>query len=246
MDDLEKEGYYISPGISLNEALKKKRKKEEDNVHENKPKKISKPQAMIQELSVIPISNEPSITAPSEDSNMEKSKSPQMSYTEFNSEVREHLLKNLNNAMVRKRTDTARKIYDVFSKLGENKIQQVKSFTASNFSDLTRTMIQELSVIPISNEPSITAPSEDSNMEKSKSPQMSYTEFNSEVREHLLKNLNNAMVRKRTDTARKIYDVFSKLGENKIQQVKSFTASNFSDLTRSEVKCIIENFPSND
>ncbi|CAJ0864581.1 8769_t:CDS:1, partial [Entrophospora sp. SA101] len=72
MDDLEKEGYYISPGISLNEALKKKRKKEEDNVHENKPKKISKPQAMIQELSVIPISNEPSITAPSEDSNMEK------------------------------------------------------------------------------------------------------------------------------------------------------------------------------
>ncbi|CAG8626001.1 1813_t:CDS:1 [Diversispora eburnea] len=71
-DDLAKEGYYISPGISLNEAPKKKRKKEEDNVHENKPKKISKPQAMIRELSVIPISDEPSITAPSEDSNTEE------------------------------------------------------------------------------------------------------------------------------------------------------------------------------
>ncbi|CAG8557401.1 10823_t:CDS:2 [Ambispora leptoticha] len=70
-DDLEKEGYYISPGISLNESPKKKRKKEEDNVHENKLKKISKTQVMIRELSVIPISDEPSITAPSEDSNIE-------------------------------------------------------------------------------------------------------------------------------------------------------------------------------
>ncbi|CAG8638681.1 2840_t:CDS:2, partial [Diversispora eburnea] len=30
-DDLEKEGYYISPGISINEVPKKKRKKPEDN-----------------------------------------------------------------------------------------------------------------------------------------------------------------------------------------------------------------------
>ncbi|RHZ85222.1 hypothetical protein Glove_69g68 [Diversispora epigaea] len=36
-----------------------------------------------------------------------------------------------------------------------------------------------------------------------------------------------------------------KLGENKISRVKTFTAS-FSDLTRSEVKYIMKNFPSNE
>ncbi|CAG8551357.1 2153_t:CDS:2 [Diversispora eburnea] len=62
LDDLKKEGYYVSPGISINEAPNKKKKKEKGNVYENKPKKISKPQAMIRELSVVPISDELSIT----------------------------------------------------------------------------------------------------------------------------------------------------------------------------------------
>ncbi|CAG8647413.1 10745_t:CDS:1, partial [Diversispora eburnea] len=41
------------------------------NTHENKPKKISKLQAIIRELSVVPISNEPLITVPFEESDME-------------------------------------------------------------------------------------------------------------------------------------------------------------------------------
>ncbi|CAG8636396.1 2347_t:CDS:2, partial [Diversispora eburnea] len=68
-NNLEKEGYYISTAISINEASKKKRKKPEDNTHENKPKKISKSQAIIRELTVVLISDEASITIPPEDSN---------------------------------------------------------------------------------------------------------------------------------------------------------------------------------
>ncbi|PKY40832.1 hypothetical protein RhiirA4_395188 [Rhizophagus irregularis] len=48
------------------------------------------------------------------------------------------------------------------------------------------------------------------------------------------------MVRKRTDTARKIYNIFSVIGEDKILRVKSFTAYSFLDLTRSEVTYIIK------
>ncbi|CAG8537881.1 1221_t:CDS:1 [Ambispora leptoticha] len=195
-DDLEKEGYYISPSISLNEAPKKKRKKEEDNVHENKPRRIPKPQVIIRELSVVEISDESSITAPSEDSNMEEisTKLYRLYYEVDNVE--------------KSGNQTNRNVIYRYFQFGKA---------------LSERLIELL---------------------KSKPPQTTYTELNGEVREHLPKNLNNAMVRKRTDTARKIYDVFSKIGEDKISRVKSFTASSFSDLTRSEVKYIIENFPS--
>lgn len=46
-------------------------------------------------------------------------------------------------------------------------------------------------------------------------------------------NVNKSIVRKRTDTAGKFYDIFSAMGEDKIRRIKSFTASSFSDLTRS-------------
>ena len=53
--------------------------------------------------------------------------------------------------------------------------------------------------------------------------------------------MKKTVVRRRVDTARKIY-IFNVIGEDKIRRVKSFTASSFSDLTRSEVAYIIKNF----
>ena len=56
----------------------------------------------------------------------------------FQKEFSNHKNKfNTKIPMVRKRTDTARKIYDIFKAIGEDKILRIKSFTASSFSDLT-------------------------------------------------------------------------------------------------------------
>ncbi|CAB5369567.1 unnamed protein product [Rhizophagus irregularis] len=75
-----------------------------------------------------------------------------------------------------------------------------------------------------------------------KPPQTAHTDLNSEVQDKLPDHVNRSMVRKRVDTARKIYDIFSVIGEDKIRRIKSFTASSFSDLTRPEVAYIIKNF----
>ncbi|GBB85054.1 hypothetical protein RclHR1_11620009 [Rhizophagus clarus] len=64
--------------------------------------------------------------------------------------------------------------------------------------------------------------------------------LNEEVRERLSTHMKKAVVRRRVDTARKIYDIFNMIGEDKIRHIKSFTASSFSDLTRSEVAYIIK------
>jgi hypothetical protein len=73
-------------------------------------------------------------------------------------------------------------------------------------------------------------------------PQTAHTKLNEEVRERLSTRVEKTVVRRRVDTARKIYDIFSVIGEDKIHRVKSFTASSFSDLTRSEIAYIIKNF----
>ena len=77
---------------------------------------------------------------------------------------------------------------------------------------------------------------------QSNPPQTAHTILNEEVKEKLPGNVNKGMVRKRTDTARKIYDIFNEIGEDKIRRIKSFTPYSFSDLTRSEVTYIIKNF----
>ncbi|PKY25128.1 hypothetical protein RhiirB3_472343 [Rhizophagus irregularis] len=63
--------------------------------------------------------------------------------------------------------------------------------------------------------------------------------INKEVKDKLPENANNGMVRKRTDTARKIFDIFSVIWEDKILRIKSFTAYSFLDLTRSEVTLLL-------
>ena len=75
-----------------------------------------------------------------------------------------------------------------------------------------------------------------------KPPQTAHTDLNSEVQDKLPDYVKKSLVRKRVDTARKIYDIFSVIGEDKIRRIKSFTASSFSDLTRAEVAYIIKNF----
>lgn len=77
---------------------------------------------------------------------------------------------------------------------------------------------------------------------QSNPPQTAHTKLNKEVKEKLPENANNGMVRKRTDTARKIYDIFNAIGEDKILRIKSFTAYSFLDLTRTEVAYITKNF----
>lgn len=77
-------------------------------------------------------------------------------------------------------------------------------------------------------------------MQKKNPPQTAYTKLNEEVRERLPTHMNKSVVCRRVDTARKIYDIFSVIREDKIRRVKSFTASSFSDLTRSEVAYIIK------
>ncbi|CAG8619843.1 497_t:CDS:2, partial [Funneliformis mosseae] len=177
IDDLEKEGYYISPAF---DKAPKKRKRKDDS---RKATRGTKVQTIIRELS-IRLASEVLIGAPLESSDMREvsnqfhklyyeiddaekngdrtnrdlvhfyfrfgkalsdrlaillqSNPPQTAHTKLNKEVKEKLSKNANNGMVRKRTDTARKIYDIFNVIGEDKFLRIKSFTASSFSDLTR------------------------------------------------------------------------------------------------------------
>ncbi|PKK78266.1 hypothetical protein RhiirC2_730174, partial [Rhizophagus irregularis] len=153
IDDLEKEGYYISPTF---DGASKKRKRKDDS---RKSTRGTKAQTIIRELSIRPAS-EVSIGAPPEDSDMRKvlnqfhklyyeiddaekigdrtnrdlvrfyfrfgralserlaillqSNPSQTVHTKLNKEVKEKLPENANNGMVCKRTDTARKIYDIF------------------------------------------------------------------------------------------------------------------------------------
>ena len=66
--------------------------------------------------------------------------------------------------------------------------------------------------------------------------------LNEEVRERLQTHMKKTVIHRKVDTTRKIYDIFSVIGEDKICRVKSFTVSSFSNLTRSEVTYIIKNF----
>ena len=54
-----------------------------------------------------------------------QSNPPQTAHTILNEEVKEKLPGNVNKGMVRKRTDTARKIYDIFNEIGEDKIRRI-------------------------------------------------------------------------------------------------------------------------
>ena len=71
---------------------------------------------------------------------------------------------------------------------------------------------------------------------------MVHTKLNKEVRERLPTHVKKTVIYRRVKMTRKIYDIFSVIGEDKICRVKSFTAFSFLDLTRSEVAYIIKNF----
>ncbi len=72
--------------------------------------------------------------------------------------------------------------------------------------------------------------------------QTAYTKLNKEVKKKLSENVNKHMVCKRTDTVRKIYDIFNMIEKDKILHIKSFTIYSFLDLMKSEIGYIIKNF----
>jgi len=187
IDDLEKEGYYISP--TFDEASKKRKRKDDSR----KATRGTKAQTIIHELS-IRLAREVSIGAPSEGSDMKK----------------------VSNQF--------HKLYyeiDDAEKNGNRTNRDLVSF----YFCFGKALSERLAILLQSNP-----------------PQTAHTKLNKEVKEKLPENANNGMVCKRTDTARKIYDIFSAIGEDKILRIKSFTAYSFLDLTRSEVTYIIKNF----
>ncbi|PKK56259.1 hypothetical protein RhiirC2_800425 [Rhizophagus irregularis] len=187
IDDLEKEGYYISP--TFDEASKKRKRKDDSR----KSSRGTKAQTIIRELSIRPAS-EVSIGTLPEDSDM------------------------------REVSNQFHKLYyeiDDAEKNGDRANRDLVSF----YFRFGKALSERLAILLQSNP-----------------PQTAHTKLNKEVKEKLPKNANNGMVRKRTDTARKIYDIFSAIGEDKIRRIKSFTAYSFLDLTRSEVAYIVKNF----
>ncbi|RIB00531.1 hypothetical protein C2G38_2256643 [Gigaspora rosea] len=195
IDYLEKEGYYISPIVLANETPKKKRKMQEKDTHKSKSKRATKPKAIIRELSVASTSSGPSISAPSETTNIGE----------------------ISNQFHKLYYDV-----DIAEKKGDQENQEV----VQCYFRFGRALSERLAVL-LKNNP----------------PQTAHTKLNKEVKEKLPEKTKDAIVRKRTDMARKIYDIFSKIGEDKIKNIRSFTASSFSDLTRDEVSYIIKNFP---
>ncbi|RIA78982.1 hypothetical protein C1645_841895 [Glomus cerebriforme] len=186
IDDLEKEGYYISPTF---DGASKKRKRKDDS----RKSRGTKAQTIIRELSIRP-AREVSIGAPPEGSDM----------------------KNVSNQF--------HKLYyeiDDAEKNGDRTNRDLVRF----YFRFGKALSERLAILLQSN-----------------LPQTAHTKLNKEVKEKLPENANNGMVHKRTDTARKIYDIFSAIEEDKILRIKPFTAYSFLGLTRSEVTHIIKNF----
>ncbi|CAG8570000.1 16942_t:CDS:2 [Rhizophagus irregularis] len=140
IDDLEKERYYIS---STFDGASKKRKRKDNS---RKSTSGTKAQTIICELSIRPAREKKNGDRTNRDlvrfcfrfgkalserlaillqSNPPQRKQRIQSLT-INKEVKDKLPENANNGMVRKRTDTARKIFDIFSVIWEDKILRIK------------------------------------------------------------------------------------------------------------------------
>ncbi|CAG8836229.1 14044_t:CDS:1, partial [Cetraspora pellucida] len=63
-----------------------------------------------------------------------------------------------------------------------------------------------------------------------------------EVKKQLPSNLSKNAIEKRIERARKIYDLFSSIGEDKIQRVRSYSALRISKLSWDEIDAIEEEF----
>lgn len=62
---------------------------------------------------------------------------------------------------------------------------------------------------------------------------------NDEVREQLPKEVNKNSLWKKTEMARKIYDLFRRIGSNKIQRVRTFTASSIAKLSWDRIDYVV-------
>ncbi|KAF0552455.1 hypothetical protein F8M41_021773 [Gigaspora margarita] len=65
---------------------------------------------------------------------------------------------------------------------------------------------------------------------------------NKEISEQLPTTISNTLLRKRKERAQKIYNLFSEIGENKIQHIKSISALSISKLSQDEIDTILVHF----
>ena len=63
---------------------------------------------------------------------------------------------------------------------------------------------------------------------------------NDEVREQLPKEVTKNALRKRTEKARKIYDLFRRIGADKIQRVRTFSASRIAKLSSYKIDYVVK------
>lgn len=65
---------------------------------------------------------------------------------------------------------------------------------------------------------------------------------NKEISKQLPSTISNTLLRKRKERAQKIYNLFSEIGENKIQYLKSISALSISKLSQDEIDTILVHF----
>ncbi|CAJ0758602.1 15641_t:CDS:2, partial [Entrophospora sp. SA101] len=76
-------------------------------------------------------------------------------------------------------------------------------------------------------------------LKKNNSGSASGAILNRELRDQIPITITKEALRKRTEKARKIYKLFDAVGKEKINQVRTFTASSISRLSTDDIDCVI-------
>ncbi|RHZ82911.1 hypothetical protein Glove_103g254 [Diversispora epigaea] len=136
-------------------------------------------------------------------------------------EVSAQLPSDLSKNAVEKRIERARKIYDLFTTIGEDKIERAEERIGSTNQEVIRAYFlfgkkleEKLAEYIKTN--------------KERKAQRLLTK---EVSAQLPSDLSKNAVEKRIERARKIYDLFTTIGEDKIERVKSYLALRISKLS---------------
>ena len=70
---------------------------------------------------------------------------------------------------------------------------------------------------------------------------MAQSKLDKEIKEQLPEGVTDTTLWKQTERARKIYELFLEIGDDKIQRVKSYSALTISKLSWEKIDYIIEN-----
>ena len=77
-------------------------------------------------------------------------------------------------------------------------------------------------------------------LKKTNEEHVAQESLNDEVRKQLPKEVTKNALRKRTEKARKIYDLFRRIGADKIQRVRSFSASRIAKLSGDKIDYVVK------